>query len=271
MDNPLELSAPTDPVQRVHAYARDLAYLAIHGELSARIVWGIAGLSDNPHEPRLGYPDTTNRYYFREKWGAETAKFSPFLDLLASYGYILIGGETLPGTGSAQLWGHEELQADKSHHVVTYLLSPKAFQLLERPATPPTVFISYKRKESSAFALLIEARLRMAGVDAVFIDKSIPAGEKWHGELETRIKSAQTFISLIGPETLASPMVQKEIAWAVEASCRIISIWHNNCTMPDDCPGELKDRQYIVVADESAKGYETAINELLNSLGYRTY
>jgi hypothetical protein len=160
---------------------------------------------------------------------------------------------------------------DQGYPVTNYVLPPKALQLLEKPVQAPGVFISYSRKDSSAFALLVEARLRIVGVPDVFIDKKITAGDEWAEHLEERIREARYFICLVGPNTLRSSVVGQEVEWAVQAGCRIISIWHGGAKITDSAPEALRKRHAISVTEESAREYETAISELLNSMGYRTY
>ena len=121
-----------------------------------------------------------------------------------------------------------------------------------------------------ALALLIEARLRMAGNPNPFVDKSLVAGQEWNKELEARVKSARYFIMLIGVETLDSSYVRDELTWAEQSHCTIISVWHG-CKPGDTTPKSLSTRHAILVESESALGYETAINQLLNGLGYATY
>src|SRR5262249_51031093 len=133
----------------------------------------------------------------------------------------------------------------------SYLLTEKALALLEQPAAPPSVFISYKRDQSSALALLIEARLRLAGNPNPFVDKNLTPGDEWHRKLEQTIKSCEYFISLIGPKTLESSMVIEEISWAKSARCKVISIWHG-CSIDEKAPEVLREHHAIQVTGESA-------------------
>jgi hypothetical protein len=243
-NNPFDQPAPTEPIKRAHAFAYDLAYGVAQGfwdvqfqlkRMGDRTIWHI--YAENTWDGR----DPANAL-LGDKWNNNP----PSPSLLSALGYLdSFGGEL-------------------------YSLSEKALSLLEAPPHPPDVFISYKRDQSSAFALLIEARLKIAGNPNPFLDKNILAGEEWHGHLESAIKQSEFFICLIGPKTLESDMVKQEIAWAEEAGCRIISIWHG-CTISDDAPEVLKQRQVIQVGGHSALEYETAVNQLLNSMGYSTY
>ncbi|MBN8639865.1 MAG: toll/interleukin-1 receptor domain-containing protein [Anaerolineae bacterium] len=176
-----------------------------------------------------------------------------------------------PPAALLQTFGYIELSTiTKTATGIGYLLTEKALRLLEKPSAPPSVFISYKRDQSSPLALLVEARLRLAGNPNPFVDKLIVAGEGWRERLKGTIEQSKYFVCLVGKDTLQSEWVQKEIEWAAEASCTLISIWHG-CEMDETCPAALRERHAITVTGESAREYETAISELLNALGYATY
>lgn len=240
MDNPFEQPAPTDVIERVHEFARDLAYGAAKGFWHSRIQW-----------QALIKPEISNTAkMFAEHLTGKWNTIFPSEYLLLSLGYFTSLGD----------------EAGRS----SYLLTDKAFALLEKPTAPPNIFISYRRNESSALGLLVEARLRLVGNPNAFIDKNLTAGEEWNRELEEKIRRSRYFVLLVGTTTLQSSHVLQELEWAEAAGCRIISIWHNG-KMDDTAPDILRTRHAIIVDTESALGYEIAINQLLNSLGYSTY
>jgi hypothetical protein len=152
-------------------------------------------------------------------------------------------------------------------------LTEKAYYLLEE-TEPYNIFISYKRSESSALALLVLARLKEHSL-VPFVDMALEAGGNWHADLEERIKENDYFIILLGKDTLSSPMTVKEIEWALEYERTIIPIWHSGFDIGDekwkDAPCRVMDAiqqtNAIIVQDESASGYNTAIVELLNRFG----
>ena len=92
-------------------------------------------------------------------------------------------------------------------------LTQAAFDLLQR-LPPYNVFISYRRKDSSALALLVSHRLQHINL-IPFVDMALKAGGNWHADLEERIKDCDYFIILLGKETLSSSMTVKEIKWAL--------------------------------------------------------
>lgn len=241
MENPFDNEAPSEIVARAHDFARDLAYGASLGLWHARIYWRQLLDADISKHSRVFAE------YLRPKWGTEF----PSEYLLLSFGYF-------------QNYGTEA-----GHSI--YLLTEKAFQLLERPSAPPNVFISYRRHDSSAFALLVEARLRLVGNPNPFVDKNLVPGEEWNTQLKQQIKSSRYFICLIGKTTLESPYVLQEIDWAAESACTIISVWHNGARISATVPEVLQKRHAITVTEENALGYEMAVNQLLNGIGYPTY
>ena len=240
MENTFERQAPTDTLERVHEFARDLAYGVTIGLWHSQVHW-----------LKLLNPDISKHSKIfaenlRPKWGRDF----PSEYLLLSFGYFEIFGSD---TGSS------------------YLLTQKAFQLLEKPSAPPSVFISYRRQDSSAFALLLEARLRLVGNPNPFVDKNLIPGEEWNIQLKQQIETAKYFVVLVGNTTLSSPHVLQEIEWAKQSNSTIISIWHQGAIMTDDTPEILKTRHAIRITPENALEYENAVNQLLNAMGYATY
>ena len=156
--------------------------------------------------------------------------------------------------------------------VPSYLLTTKAFALLDKPAISPEIFISYKQTESSEFASLIEARLTLAdpGI-GIFIDKVLEGGDEWEKRIKREICERNIFICFYGLTTHKSTMIPNEIDWALASDSRIIPMLHHGCDRDDETyPAKLKRFQDIKVEKESAEAYELAILKLLNTLGYPT-
>lgn len=160
-----------------------------------------------------------------------------------------------------------------------YSITEKAILLLDE--TPPsTTFISYRRKESSALALLIVARLKENGLSA-FLDThpdntGLGAGDTWHAELEQQVATNDNFIVLIGPTTLESPYVRQEIRWAVNYGKKIYTVWHNGYQgsqygIPlsdiDDMKIVTEQINAAIVDLENPKYYTGALYELLLKYG----
>jgi hypothetical protein len=248
MDNPHTLKPPTNPIERIHAFARDLAYGAIMKEWGSEIRMYLA--EDGASFIGQDGGDKLTAL-ITEKW----EKQYPGIDLLQTFGYL-------------------RLTTDQGR-AAYYALTQKAFELLEKPATPPTVFISYGRKQSSAFGLLIEARLSAIGVKA-FIDRSIDPGADWHHHLKTSVEGSDYVVALLAPGTLTSPYVREEIQWAVESKKNSIAIWHGGFkfdpaevpNIPEWLDEFVTGKHAIRVQEESAEGYHNATEKLLNRLGY---
>jgi hypothetical protein len=153
------------------------------------------------------------------------------------------------------------------------LIGKSAFDLIQT-VEPTSIFISYRRKDSSAFALLILKELKTAGLEA-FLDLSLEPGEDWHAGLKERIQSYDYFILVLGKETLNSEVVRDEITWAMEAGLTIIPVWHGGFEyqsadwndIPEKINRLLANSHSIRVREESALDYNTAIVELLNRFG----
>ena len=161
----------------------------------------------------------------------------------------------------------------KDPYFGAFLLTEKCLSLSKSRAK---VFISYRRDESSAFALLLEARIKQETNAKPFLDKNLQPGEEWHGVLEGKIREAEAFICLLGKNTLDSDFVRKEIQWALDSRDNklIIPVWHNQFdghqSEYQELLNPINQIQAVVIKDESAIGYDTSINLVLNRLEYST-
>lgn len=236
-NTPLAEPIPDDAIARVHRYARDLAWGAVNDYWSAShadrgFPWGESAMQ--PIERRDQLAEWKTRIWLDQL---------PSLTLLEAFDY-------LRNDGSA------------------WILTAKAFALLDQPLTPPSVFISYRRRASSAFGLLLVARLKMVGVPNPFIDMNIQPGDEWHAQLEQIVRGSRYFILLIGDGTLESDYVQQEIAWALSTpNTVIIPVLHDGLSQSVLSP-DLASKQAVVVERESAEYYELAVVKVLNRLGY---
>lgn len=242
MNDPRNEPKPEGFQAQIRTFAHDLAYGFVVGDFPAKIV-AVSQYGWDFWTPFEGDGDKMTDYLV-DKWEGRP----PSISALEALGYYTL----------------YDRQANKS----IFMLTEKAFALLERPATPPSVFVSYRRKESSALGLLVVARLKLVGVPNPFIDLQIEPGEEWYNYLKTIIENSAFFISLIGPTTLESEITMQEIQWAQAVQCEIIPIWHNGFNSYAQLPPELSDKNAIRVKEESAEEYNNAIIRLLNRLGY---
>ena len=231
---------PSGNVLWVHLLAKELA-LGVHKELWRHTFWADRGRHISA---------TSDLYrYFEERWKATDVSF--YLGLLQSHEYIV----------------------ERPDRVGLYKITRVAFDLLDE-TEPYNIFISYKRSESSALALLVNTKLKEHSL-VPFVDMALEAGGNWHADLEDRIKDCDYFIILLGEKTLASTMTIKEIEWAIKYEKRVIPVWHSGFDLDSDqwkdVDSEVKDTiqrtNAIRVIEESASDYNRAIVELLNRFG----
>jgi hypothetical protein len=230
---------PNNPMARVRTLAKELAEGAVEG------LWGY-GVSTFRGE--VNDPDVSR--YIHARWGEDV----PYWGLLIGSGYAQ---ETF----------------DPFNKVNGFRITEKAFDLVEE-VEPADVFISYRRKDSSAFALLVLARLKAEGLNA-FVDMTIQPGDNWQMHLKEQIQSRDYFVVLLGKDSLTSDVLHQEVLWALETNANVIPIWHNGfvyrpeewATLPPEIAEVLGTTHTIRVLEESALAYNNAIIELLNRFG----
>ncbi|WP_119068730.1 toll/interleukin-1 receptor domain-containing protein [Aggregatilinea lenta] len=256
MYNSLDLDpVPSDPLRRITAFPRDLAYGIVEQLWPAEFLVSRTERTEEWHARGVDYWADQFTSRLKQKWGMSI----PRSHLLRVYGFIEFV-ETK----------HED---DKQFEV--YVPTPKAFQLLEQPR-PSSVFISYRRSESSALALLIIARMKEIGL-APFLDmQDLEPGEEWHARLQQEIAARDYCLALISCDTLKSEYVRREIQWALNAEKTLIPVWHGG--MDGDVAQDMQvqypelaaffAKQAIIVEPETPAGYESAIVQLLNRFGY---
>lgn len=230
-----KIPIPSGDVARVKLLAKELA-LGVH-----------KGFWDDflTVNPRFGPTHANLKDFWGKRW--QEHNFEHLVELLQFHGYVEVTD--------------------------AFRLSGSTVELLEE-TEPFNVFISYRRLDSSAMALLVLARLKEHSL-VPFVDMALEAGGNWHADLEERIKGCDYFIILLGEDTLSSEMTVKEIAWAIDAERTIIPVWHSGFESkdekwqdsPPDVMSAIQQTNAIIVHDESASGYNTAIVELLNRFG----
>lgn len=261
MENPLTQPIPSDAVDRVHEFARDLAYGVAKGAWGTLLYYTYyaGGRADWNIDSMKYDADGTSPLgtLLTQKWDGQ----EPSAHMMVTFGYFSDNGKT------------------ESGYTFKYRLNKSAFDLLVKPLTAPSVFVSYRRRQSSALALLVEARLLLADRDIqVFVDKDIPIGDDWEELLKQKVQGCRYFICLIGEHTL-SANVMDEIEWAFDADCKVITMLHPGYQFDavniDDPRAQalitkLSAIQSIPIKSESAEDYDSALRKLLNSMGYST-
>jgi hypothetical protein len=229
---------PSSRLGRVQTLAKELTEGSIEG------VWDNYFLIEIYVGGTSFYDDTLTKY-LEERWNNNY----PPLRSLVALGYMTVENNE------------------------RFYLTPLTHSLLH-DAVSATIFISYKRSESSAFALLIRDRLEMAGLSP-FVDMQLEPGQLWNAELEKNIKNSDYFIILLGNKTLESTITIQEIQWALDAKIAIIPIWHNGFAyksgdwskIPLEVDNALRNTHTIRVIEENPLTYDTALRELLNRFG----
>lgn len=239
---------PENPMAQIRTMARELAEGVSYGLWNFRMF--VEFDNDSGKVSVIDHQrDFSLMVYFLQRWN----EHPPNLQLAKHIGYLEAGNEVT-------LRGQE-----------VFIIQPKCFDLLEE-TDPDTIFISYGRADSSAFALYILEKLNQFGLDA-FLDIQLEVGESWHGELQKQVENVDVLVLLIGSKTLKSEWVQKEIRWAKDNE--IYPIWQPSFVkrrkkwegVPDDIIQILQATQAITISGEEPQHYVTAISQLFNRFG----
>lgn len=243
---------PANPMARVQMLARELA------EGAANRIWSITfdgyalynegRLANRPQEQQI------RRYLDARFQEQDNEQLEQLFQLLIANHYLVYASEP-------------------DRFVLDYTITKDAFDLLQT-AEAARIFISYKRKESSAFALLAATVLQHAGVEA-FVDMQLRPGDSWANELQRKIAAADYLVLLLSKTTLDSEVTRQEIEWAIQAGTVILPIWHNGFeyrphewpSLPHTVRETLASAHAIRVTEENPLAYNTALTELLNRFG----
>lgn len=239
---------PRNPMARIEAFARELAEGASYGLWSTSFngfAVSFEGRRENTPQAQVIYQ------YIEARWG--TLENAPAYELLVQNDYLLFDNPQR----------YEEV----------YTITKSAFALLSTSEVS-NIFISYKRTESSSFALLVAHVLRHAGLNP-FVDMQLEAGGDWRNQLRQSIQEADYLVLLLAPDTLKSSVTLQEIEWAMAAGTIIVPIWHRGFsykasdwkTLPETIRELVADTHTIRVTEENPLAYNTALSELLNRFG----
>ncbi len=110
--------------------------------------------------------------------------------------------------------------------------------------TSLNVFISYARRDGSAFAEELVDALDVAGFAAALDRNDIAAGEDWEKRLEGLIAAADTVVFVMTPGAVASERCAWEIRTAEALSKRILPVVASEVS-PADTPAWLGRLNYI--------------------------
>jgi hypothetical protein len=98
---------------------------------------------------------------------------------------------------------------------------------------PPSVFISYQRAASSAWAVLLKKEMEREQGFQVFLDtEQQDSTGQFPLKLQRRIQECDVFICLLAGSTLASDWVRREIQLASEAAKPMIPVFQESYRDP---------------------------------------
>lgn len=125
------------------------------------------------------------------------------------------------------------------------------------------VFISYARRDASAFAEELLCGLEVAGFEAFLDRHDIAAGEDWEARLGGLIQSADTVVFVVTPAAVASERCAWEVQRAEALSKRIIPI----VAIPvaeGDTPASLTRLNYIFFTE--GHSFSRSLGDLATAL-----
>ena len=125
------------------------------------------------------------------------------------------------------------------------------------------VFISYSRRDSTAFADELVAGLEVAGF-APFLDRhDIAAGEDWEARLGGLIAQSDTVVFVVSPEAVKSERCVWEVDRTIELSKRLLPVIFK--PVPEhDIPEKLSRVQFVRF--DSGPGFARRLSELAAAL-----
>ena len=165
------------------------------------------------------------------------------------------------------------LHEEQDYH---YQLTVKATDLALTPTISPTVFISYKHGTDARLVLLIASEIKSFTNAVPFHDESLR--KQITPEIKEEIERASALVCILGKDTMIRESgVRFELEFAREKNKQIEFLWQNDYKHGpiDDQPDELKawvdDQLAVTIGKENTKGYNTALNELIDKLCTSAY
>jgi hypothetical protein len=125
------------------------------------------------------------------------------------------------------------------------------------------VFISYARKDASAFAEDLLAGLEAAGFEAFLDRHDIAAGEDWEARLDGLIAQADTVLFVVTPSAVRSERCAWEVARAEALNKRVLPIVAIEVDSTE-IPPSLSRRNFIYFSRQTSFG--KALYELATAL-----
>jgi WD40 repeat protein len=115
----------------------------------------------------------------------------------------------------------------------------------------PNVFISYAREDQAFVRRLHQALTEWAPPKDVWVDlEDIPPAAAWRREIMEAIDAAESFVFVISPEALASPVCRQELERATLGSKRCIPILGRKPEDERAIPDILRERNWVDFRDD---------------------
>ncbi len=124
------------------------------------------------------------------------------------------------------------------------------------------VFISYSRKDKE-FVLRLHDALQERGRNAWVDWEGIPPSAEWMKEINSAIEAADTFVFVITPNSIASPICTEEVAHAIRNNKRLVPVVRDDPD-PAEVPKSLSDLNWIFARDTD--DFDVAIKTLMGSI-----
>jgi hypothetical protein len=126
------------------------------------------------------------------------------------------------------------------------------------------IFISYSRKDKDFVDRLIQD-LEKNSFD-IWVDReSIVGGERWRAMIVDAIRSCDSFLIVLSPQSVASDNVAKELSLAEKNKRRIIPVVYQDCEIPSQMDYQLAELQQVSVVGNYARGFR----QLVRAMGAR--
>jgi WD40 repeat protein len=122
-------------------------------------------------------------------------------------------------------------------------------------------FISYSHVDWD-FAVRLRTALEGQGQSIWMDERDIPGGSRWRRELELAIESADAFVFILSPASVASTECGKELTHAAKLNKRILPI-RAAAVAPDALPAEVAEHQLIPARDLFDADFDRSLTLLM--------
>jgi WD40 repeat protein len=126
----------------------------------------------------------------------------------------------------------------------------------------PKIFISYSRKDL-AFADRLEAALKERNFEALIDREEIYALEDWWKRIEALIARADSVVFVLSPDSVGSPVCQREVAYAASLNKRLAPIVFRH--VDDNVVPQALARLNFIFFDDLAR-FDDSLARLIDAL-----